>query len=63
MRRGSLKGVRNLAYRTNGVVLRNELALEREAYLVEFVVQAGEDLAIHLNIRSDLALDGAGALL
>lgn len=58
---GSLKGVRNLAYRTNGIVLRNELALEREAYLVEFVVQAGEDLAIHLNIRSDLALDGAPA--
>ncbi len=30
-----------------------------EAYLVEFAgVQAGEDLAIHLGIRSDLALDG-----
>jgi len=26
---GSLKGVRNLAYRTNGRVLRNELSLER----------------------------------
>lgn len=56
---GSLKGVRNLAYRTNGTVLRNELGLEREAYLVEFVVDGGDDVAIHLNIRSDLALDGA----
>lgn len=55
---GSLRGVRNLAYRTNGTVLRNELGLEREAYLVEFTVDAGDDVAIHLNIRSDLALDG-----
>ncbi len=56
---GSLRGVRNLAYRTNGTVLRNELGLEREAYLIEFVVDGGNDVAIHLNIRSDLALDGA----
>ena len=55
---GSLMGVRNLAYRTNGRVLRNELGLEREAYAVEFVVDGGEDVAIHLNIRNDLQLDG-----
>ncbi len=55
---GSLKGVRNLAYRTNGRVLRNELGLEREAYVIEFVVEGGDDVAIHLNIRSDLQLDG-----
>jgi putative isomerase len=56
---GSLRAVRNLAYRTNGRVLRNELGLEQEAYLVEFVVDGGPDVAIHLNIRSDLQLDGA----
>jgi hypothetical protein len=56
---GSLVAVRNLAYRTNGRVLRNELGLEREAYAVEFVVDGGDDVAIHLNIRSDLQLDGA----
>jgi putative isomerase len=54
---GSLRAVRNLAYRTNGEVLRNDLGLEREAYLVEFIVAGGEDIAIHLNIRSDLDLD------
>ena len=55
---GRLMAVRNLAYRSNGRVLRNELGLEREAYVVEFVLDEGEDLAIHLNIRSDLNLDG-----
>jgi hypothetical protein len=55
---GSLMAVRNLAYRTNGRVLKNELGLEREAYLVELVVDGGEDVAIHLNIRDDLKLDG-----
>ncbi len=55
---GSLMAVRNLAYRTNGQVLRNELGLEREAYLVEFVVGGGDDVAIHLNVRDDPSLDG-----
>ncbi|MFB0535903.1 MAG: amylo-alpha-1,6-glucosidase [Anaerolineae bacterium] len=58
---GSLKAVRNLAYRTNGTVLKNELGLEREAYLVEFAVEGGDDVAIHLNIRGDLQLDGEPA--
>jgi putative isomerase len=58
---GSLKAVRNLAYRTNGCVLKNELGLEREAYLVEFVVEGGDDAAIHLNVRGDLQLDGEPA--
>jgi len=58
---GSLKAVRNLAYRTNGRVLKNELGLEREAHLVEFAVAGGDDVAIHLNIRSDLQLDGRPA--
>jgi hypothetical protein len=55
---GSLVGVRNLSYRTNGQVLRNELGLEREAYAIEFIVDSGDDVAIHLNIRNDLQLDG-----
>jgi putative isomerase len=55
---GSLMGVRNLAYRTNGRVLRNELALERQAYAIEFVVDGGDDVAIHLHIRNDLKLAG-----
>jgi len=58
---GSLKAVRNLAYRTNGTVLKNELGLEREAYLVEFVVEGGDGVSIHLNIRGDLQLDGEPA--
>ena len=56
---GTLIAVRNLAYRTNGQVLKNELSLEREAYMVELVADSGDDVAIHLNIRSDLLLDGA----
>jgi putative isomerase len=55
---GTLKAVRNLAYRTNGEVVKNELGMEREAYLIEFVVEGGQDLVIQLNIRSDLELDG-----
>lgn len=55
---GSLMAVRNLAYRTNGRIVRNELSLEREAYVIEFIVDGGDDVAIHLNIRSDLRLDG-----
>ena len=54
---GSLRGVRNLAYCTNGRVLKNELGLEQEAYTVDFVVDGGRDVAIHLNIRSDHQLD------
>jgi len=55
---GSLMGVRNLAYRTTGQVLRNELGLEREAHAIEFVADGGDDVAIHLKIRNDLQLDG-----
>jgi hypothetical protein len=58
---GSLKAVRNLAYRTNGRVRKNELGLEREAYLIQFVVEGGDDVAIYLNIRGDLQLDGEPA--
>jgi putative isomerase len=60
---GSLKAVRNLAYRTNGRVLKNELGLEQEAYVIDFVVDGGLDLVIHLNVRGDLLLDGEPAPL
>ncbi|MGD8793005.1 MAG: trehalase family glycosidase [Anaerolineae bacterium] len=53
---GSLMGIRNLSYRTNGQVLKNELGLTRQAYTIEFIVDGGDDLAIHLNIRNDLKL-------
>ncbi|NIV31685.1 MAG: hypothetical protein GWN58_20020, partial [Anaerolineae bacterium] len=56
---GSLVGVRNLSYRTNGEVLQNELGLEREAYAIEFITDGGDDVAIHLNIRNDLRPDGS----
>ncbi len=55
---GSLVAIRNLAYRTNGQVLTNELGLEREAYAIEFIADGGDDVAIHLHIRNDLQLDG-----
>ncbi len=55
---GTFKAIRNLSYRTNGKVLKNELALERESYVVDFAVDAGQDLGVYLNIRSDLDLDG-----
>jgi putative isomerase len=55
---GSLMAVRNLSYRTNGQVLKNELGLEREAYVVEFVTDSGDDVAIQLNIRNDVQVDG-----
>lgn len=50
---GSFKAVRNLAYQTNGRVLRHSVGLQEETYRVEFVVEAGRDLGIYLNIRSD----------
>jgi len=55
---GSLRAVRNLSYYTNGLVYKNEITLAREAYMLEFILEAHDDTAIHLTIRSDLALDG-----
>jgi len=56
---GSLRSVRNLAYRTNGTVLHDDVGLEREAYVIDFIVAGGDDVAIHLIIRSDLELNTA----
>lgn len=58
---GSLRSVRNLAYHSNGAVLRNEVGLEREAYSLEFVVEGGDDLSIHLNIRNDPQVNAPAA--
>ena len=55
---GSLRAVRNLAYHCSGQVLRNEVGLEREAYVVELVAAGGQDLTIHLNIRNDPNVNG-----
>jgi putative isomerase len=54
---GSLMAIRNLAYRTTGRILRNELGMEREAYAVDFCVEGGDSVAVHLNVRDDLRLD------
>jgi putative isomerase len=56
---GSLRAVRNLAYHTNGKVIKNDVSLTRDDYFIEFIVDADDDTAIHLNIRSDLVFDGA----
>jgi putative isomerase len=55
---GSLVAVRNLTYRTNGRVLKNELGLEREAYVIELIVDGDDDIAIHMSICNDRTLDG-----
>ncbi|MBN1319033.1 MAG: hypothetical protein JXA42_26355 [Anaerolineales bacterium] len=54
---GSLKAVRNVAYNTNGCVHENELTMERNTYMVNFIVNAGNDNAIHLTVSNDLAFD------
>jgi Mannosylglycerate hydrolase MGH1-like glycoside hydrolase domain len=56
---GSLVEVRNLFYRTNGQVLKNELAMERDAYAIGFIVNGDDDIAIQLNIRSQSRPEGA----
>jgi glycogen debranching enzyme len=55
---GVLKAVRNLAYSTNAPVVKNTIAPYAGGYtVVEFVVQAGCDSAITLNIGSTSALN------
>lgn len=50
---GRLMGVRNLSYQTNGQVLTNELGMEREAYRVDFRVEGGDDVVIHIRVGND----------
>jgi len=49
---GVLKSVRNIAYSTNAEVVQNRIIPEMGGYTVDFVVQAGGDSAITINVRS-----------
>jgi len=54
---GELKRVRNLAYATNGKIVRNEVFTDENGRVIEFIVQARDDCAItlHINSRDDLS--------
>ena len=47
---GELKSIRNLAYATNGEVVKKKVKSYDGGYQVEFLVRAGEDTAITLHI-------------
>ncbi len=49
---GELKSVRNLAYTTNGAMLKNRITPERDGYTIECIVRAGDDCAITLHVSS-----------
>jgi putative isomerase len=49
---GVLKGIRNLAYNTNGEVVTNHINPHEGSYEVEFLVKAENDTAISITIRS-----------
>jgi putative isomerase len=49
---GEFKSVRNLAYTTNGEQLTNRIIPEAGGYIVEFIIQSGEDSAITITIGS-----------
>lgn len=54
---GELKRVRNLAYATNGEIVRNEVSASGNGRVIEFIVQAGDDCAVtlHFSDRDDLS--------
>ena len=54
---GVFKRVRNLAYESNGEPFHNRIIPEEGGYIVEFIIQAGDDCAITLNIRNDADLN------
>jgi len=53
---GELKSIRNVAYQSNGEILRNRIIPECGGYTVEFIIQAGEDCTISILIRDSLEL-------
>ncbi len=55
-RGGEFKSVRNAAYSTNGVVVRNDVSESNRGFEVVFVVEADRDTAITLNVQADLEL-------
>jgi putative isomerase len=52
---GVFKSIRNLAYATNGETMLNSITPARGGYTVEFIVQAGDDCSILLNIGNVLS--------
>lgn len=53
---GSFKYVRNIGYNTNGEILLNQITPQKDGYLVEFMVQAGVDIAITIHITPELEM-------
>jgi putative isomerase len=53
---GELKSIRNLAFSSNAGVAKKKIKPYRGGYLVEFIVQAGEDSTITLHISPKLDL-------
>lgn len=51
---GVFKAIRNLAYASSGKPVRNRITPEEGGYMVEFVVQASDDCAIHLTIGDSM---------
>ena len=47
---GELKSIRNLAYATNGEVVKKRIRPVKSGYQVEFIVRAGEDTTMTLHI-------------
>ncbi len=55
---GILTAEHDVAYQTNGRVLRNEMTNGHEESVLDFIVEAGDDTAIHVIFQSDVALEG-----
>jgi putative isomerase len=53
---GAFKAVRNLAYASNSEYIRNQITPEAGGYLVEFIVQAGEDSTITVTVGDSTRL-------
>ncbi|MFZ6029981.1 MAG: amylo-alpha-1,6-glucosidase [Chloroflexota bacterium] len=51
---GEIKGVRNLAYTSNGDAVQNKITPEQSGYNIQFIVQSGADTAIILSIGQRL---------
>ncbi len=53
---GVFKAVRNMAYASNDETIRNTITPKGGGYVVDFVVESGDDCAIALTIRGSLDL-------
>ncbi|MFC2026042.1 amylo-alpha-1,6-glucosidase [Chloroflexota bacterium] len=51
---GEFKSIRNLTYTTNGEIIQNQIQPEKGGYTVTFVVKAGDDCTVGINIGSVL---------